>query len=208
MQHLLDQLAHAVTSSMDAWGIWAVLFLMILESACIPVPSEVIMLYGGALVYTGDASFLAVVAAGVAGNVIGSLIMWAIGRYGGRTFLERHGKWVHISHRSLERGDEWFERYGNMAVFFGRMLPVIRTFISLPAGIAEMPIGRFTLYTTLGCIPWVIMLTWIGYKLGPHWEKAHSVLHYGDYVIVAAIIFAAVWVFLQRRTSRTNSAAD
>lgn len=191
MHALLDWISTLVIDVIRDHGVLAVLGLMILESACIPAPSEVIMLFAGYLVYTHDASFAAMLAAGVFGNVIGSWIAWAVGAYGGRSFLEKHGKWLHISHSQLALADRWFERWGTATVFFSRMLPIVRTFISLPAGIARMPLTRFTAYTAVGCIPWVAMLLVIGVKLGDKWENAHEMLRHFDEAIAVIIVLAA-----------------
>lgn len=217
MQHLLEQLNTAVTTFINSDNIWtafwAVFLLMLLESACIPVPSEVTMLYAGYLVYLHPHHslavwFVAMITAGVVGNIVGSLITWAIGRSGGRSFLEKHGRWLHASQRSLDRSDAWFARYGARTVLLTRMMPIVRTFISLPAGVARMPLGRFTLYTTLGCVPWVAALTYIGWLLGPKWDKAHQVLRYGDYLVVAAVVAAVGYFLLKRRRRKSTAAAS
>lgn len=202
METLLEPIVHAVTAVLADHGVWAVLVLMVLESACIPAPSEVIMLFAGYLVSTGDATMLEVVAAGVVGNVVGSWIAWIVGAYGGRSFIDRHGKWVHMSHRHVELAERWFDRHGPATVFFTRILPIIRTFISLPAGIARMPLPRFTAYTLLGCIPWVWMLAAIGRSLGPHWEDARDYLHYVDGIVVLAIVGSIAWATLRWRRTR------
>ena len=141
------------------WGLWGVFFLMVLESACIPIPSEAIMLFAGFAVASGKMSFFAAVAVGVAGNVVGSWISYAVGLYGGRPFVDRYGKYVLLSHHKLDVAERWFTRYGPPAIFFSRMLPIVRTFISLPAGAARMNVPKFSAYTIAGCIPWVILLT-------------------------------------------------
>lgn len=213
MEHLLQPIFDVTLATLEQWGIWAVFFLMILESACIPAPSELIMLYAGYHVvqvegagtfggYVASDTFLAVVAAGVVGNLIGSLLAWALGAYAGREFIERHGKWLHISHAHLEWADRWFERYGTSTVFFTRNLPIIRTFISLPAGIARMPVRRFSAYTFVGCIPWVAMLAAIGVYMGPRWQQARDVLHYGDYLVAGAVVLGIAWVALRQRRRR------
>lgn len=202
MHHLVE----AVTNLLDHYGLWAVFVLMILESACIPAPSEVIMLYAGYLVAAGDASFTAAVAAGVVGNVIGSQIAWVVGAYAGRDWLEHPHKRIPVNRHHLELADRWFARHGTSTVLVTRMLPIVRTFISLPAGIARMPLARFTVYTFIGCVPWVAMLTYIGVKLGPHWERAHEALRLGDYVVAAAVIIVGGWLLLRaRRRARSNT---
>lgn len=196
---IVNHIIEITVDTLRTYGVPAVFVLMVLESACIPAPSEVIMLFGGYLVSQGDASFAVVVAAGVLGNVVGSLIAWSIGAYGGRVLLERHGKWLHATPANLDRADRWFEQRGHRAVFISRMLPIIRTFISLPAGVSRMPIGRFTTYTLAGCVPWVAALAGIGWVLGPHWERAHGVLHYLDYLVVAGVVVSAAWLLFRAR---------
>jgi membrane protein DedA with SNARE-associated domain len=175
---------------------------MVLESACIPVPSEVIMLYAGYLVSTGHLGLLEAVAAGVVGNVVGSWIAWAVGVYGGRELIERHGSKVHVTPDRLALADRWFERYGPRVVLFSRCLPIIRTFISLPAGVARMPFRRFTLYTAIGCVPWVLALTLVGRAVGPHWDTWHKRFEIFDYLIVAAAVVAVVYLFVHTRRRR------
>jgi membrane protein DedA with SNARE-associated domain len=196
---VLAGLVDALTRLVGDHGAPAVLALMTLESACIPVPSEVIMLFAGLLIHQGKMSFLAAVVAGVAGNVIGSWIAWAVGAYGGRTFIERHGTVIHVTPARLAQADRWFDRYGPRAVLISRCLPVIRTFISLPAGIARMPFWQFTLYTVLGCIPWVVALALIGVWAGTAWETWHSRLEILDYLVAAAIVAGAAYLVLRSR---------
>jgi membrane protein DedA with SNARE-associated domain len=195
LQTLVDWLTRVVGDN----GAPAVFGLMVLESACIPVPSEVIMLFAGLLIHEGKMSFWAAVIAGVAGNVVGSWIAWGVGAYGGRTWLERHGRVIHVTRERLERADRWFDRYGPRAVLISRCLPVIRTFISLPAGVARMPFWQFTLYTTLGCIPWVIALALAGTWAGNAWETWHSRLEILDYIVGAALVAGAVWLYVRSR---------
>ncbi|MCW2924035.1 MAG: hypothetical protein JWM98_1439 [Thermoleophilia bacterium] len=207
MDAILEPLFSTTRDLLTWGGVWSVLLLMVLESACIPVPSELIMLFAGYLVTKGDASFVGIVVAGVAGNVIGSVLCWAVGAYGGRPVIERYGKYVRLNHHHLDLAERFFERHGTATVFFARDLPIVRTFISLPAGIARMPLGRFTLFTFLGCVPWVLGLAWLGYALGDDWTKARDVLHQFDYVIVAAIVVAVLALLVRRRRARGASAA-
>ena len=181
------------------WGVWGVLFLMVLESACIPIPSEAIMLFAGFAVSNGDMSLAAAVAAGVVGNILGSWIAYAVGLYGGRPFVDRYGKYVLLSRHKLDVAERWFARYGAPAVFFSRVLPIVRTFISLPAGAARMPFWKFTLYTVAGCVPWVLLLGWVGVKVGDNWKHIEGYLNYLDYAVVAAIVALIVWLVARRR---------
>ncbi|HEY1481039.1 MAG TPA: DedA family protein [Gaiellales bacterium] len=191
-----------ITRLIGEHGFPAVLGLMTLESACIPIPSEVIQLFAGYAVSQHHMTFFAAVSAGVLGNVIGSWIAWAVGWYGGRPFIERYGRYIHVSHARLELAERWFERHGEAAVLIGRCVPLIRSFISLPAGIARMPFWRFTLFTLIGCIPWVVGLTLIGVQVGPSWERWRHRFEYLDYVVVAAIVIGIVYLYLRARRRR------
>ncbi len=173
---------------------------MTLESACIPVPSEAIMLFAGFNVSEGNMTLFGIVAAGVLGNLVGSLIAYAAGYYGRLELLDRN-RLIHINRRHLELADRWFERHGSATVFFTRMLPIIRTFISLPAGAARMPLGRFVLFTVAGAIPWVLALGIIGREVGARWEDWRNSLHYLDYVVVAAVVAGIVYLIVKRRRS-------
>jgi membrane protein DedA with SNARE-associated domain len=199
---MLAALNEFVTTTIADHGVWAIFLLMLVESACIPMPSEVTMLYGGYLVHQGDASFVGVVAAGVFGNLIGSWLIYYVGLFGGRTLLIRHGRWVGVKVKHVEQADHWFERHGNQAVFIGRILPVVRTFISLPAGVARMPIVPFTIYTFVGCTIWVAALTGIGVALGPHWETAHEALHHLDELVIAAIVLGLLYLAFRHLKKR------
>jgi membrane protein DedA with SNARE-associated domain len=208
MQDIVNWLVGFATDVVAAWGLPGVFFLMTLESACIPVPSEAIMLFAGFAVSEGDMSFWGAVAAGVAGNVVGSWIAYAIGLYGGRPFIDRWGKYVLLRHHHLELAERWFDRWGAPTVFFSRMLPIVRTFISLPAGMGRMPFWRFTVYTLLGCIPWVIFLTWLGVEAGDNWGAIEAQLKWLDYVVVAAIVGVIVWLVVRRLRKGRPSGAD
>jgi membrane protein DedA with SNARE-associated domain len=186
-------------------GLPGVFFLMVLESACIPVPSEATMLFSGFNVSHGEYSLFAAVAVGSLANLVGSWIAYWIGYAGRVDLLEKHGKKLHIKKSDLERADRWFERHGDATVFFTRMLPIVRTFISLPAGVARMPFWRFTLLTLAGCVPWVLMLTLIGREAGDNWEKWKDNLHYVDYVVAVAIVAGVIYLLVRRRRRRGGS---
>ena len=196
MQHLITQ-----------YGYVAVFLLMLAESACIPIPSEVIMLFGGALAagaYPGaHPTLIGIVVAGVLGNVAGSYIAWAVGRYAGQPAVRRWGRRFGVRGHDIDRATAWFDRYGSAAVLFGRMVPVVRTFISLPAGFAGMPAGRFGLFTTLGCIPWTAALGIAGYALGANWQHIANDFHGPTYaiagIVVVALVVAVVLYFRRRR---------
>jgi membrane protein DedA with SNARE-associated domain len=205
---MLSSISNWVTRTIADHGLLAVFGLMLLESACIPVPSEVIMLYAGYLVSVGKLSLVGAVAAGVAGNLVGSLIAWWVGSAGGRELILRYGRYVHVTESRLALADRWFERYGERTVLISRCLPVIRTFISLPAGIARMPLGRFALYTTIGCVPWVLALTLLGDAVGKNWETLHTRLAFLDYVVVAVLVAGLIWLTVRMRRSPGSSGAS
>ena len=200
MQHLISQ-----------YGYLAVFVLMLAESACIPVPSEVIMMFGGALaagaVAGAHPSLTGVFAAGVLGNIAGSYIAWAVGKYAGQTAIRRWGRRVGIREHEIDKATAWFERHGPVAVLVGRVIPVIRTFISLPAGFAEMPAGTFGLYTTLGAIPWTAALAILGYALGANWEHVANDFHGPTYAIAGILVIGLVAVIVRRRRAQAAAPA-
>lgn len=208
MHSIIDIIVQWATGLIGAWGLPAVFVLMLLESACIPVPSEAIMLFAGFAVSTGDMTLAGITAAGVAGNVVGSWIAYGIGRYGGRPFIDTYGKYVLLRHHHVELAERWFAKYGPAAVFFSRVLPIVRTFISLPAGVGKMPFWQFTAYTVAGCIPWVLLLGWIGLQVGDNWESIREQLRYADYVVAAVIAVAAAYFFVKWRRARVARLDD
>jgi len=207
MQSVIDIVVQWATGLIGAWGLPGVFVLMLLESACIPVPSEAIMPFAGFAVSDGRMTFWGAVVVGVAGNLAGSCLAYWAGLYGGRPFIDRWGRYVLLRHHHLEMAEEWFAKWGTATVFFSRVLPIVRTFISLPAGMGRMPFWRFILYTVLGCVPWVAFLTWIGVQLGDNWEDIRGWLHYADYAVAAAIVVTVVWL-LVRRVRRRPTAGD
>jgi membrane protein DedA with SNARE-associated domain len=195
---VVEPIVDVATEFIGSAGVVAVFLLMTLESACIPIPSEAIMLFAGFSVSKGELTLVGIVAAGVLGNLAGSWIAYAVGYYGRLDLLEKN-KLIHISPKHLAWADNWFERYGAPTVFFSRMLPLVRTFISLPAGVAKMPFWRFSVYTLVGSIPWVLALAIVGEKVGDNWEDWRHKLGYLDYVILAAILIAIVYLLVKRR---------
>jgi membrane protein DedA with SNARE-associated domain len=196
---LTDALAQFATDAVDAMGLAGVFVLMLLESACIPIPSEATMLFAGFNVSEGHYSLFEAVAVGSLANLVGSWIAYAVGYYGRIDILEKHGRKVGIRMHHLQTADRWFERHGDATVFFTRMLPIVRTFISLPAGVARMPFWRFTVFTLLGCIPWVFLLTFIGKQAGDNWDDWKDKLHYVDYAVAAAIVIGIAYLVVRRR---------
>jgi len=207
---LIDSIVLPFLESLySSFGYVGVVIAMTIESCAIPVPSELILPLAGWSVSRGliepltssPWTYWGAVAAGVAGNTLGSLASYAIGAYGGRPLVERYGRYVLISSHDLEIADRWFARYGQATVFFSRMLPIVRTFISVPAGIARMPLGRFVLFSILGAIPWVMLLVWGGMQLGDHWRELKDALKGLDY-LVAACVVALVGLFVWRHVRR------
>ena len=186
-------------------GYVAVFALMLLESACIPIPSEVTMLFAGFLsspdhpTNAVQLNFVAVALVGVAGNVVGSWIAYGGGSLLGRGPFDRYGRYVGIRSHDIDKAERWWGKHGTRAVFFGRLLPVIRTFISLPAGIEKMPFGRFSLYTAAGCVPWVFALTGVGYGLGQNWDRLLRSFRVASLLILALVVIAFVVYLIRRR---------
>jgi membrane protein DedA with SNARE-associated domain len=204
---LTDPIVEVAVDVVAELGLLGIFVLMTLESACIPVPSEATMLFAGFNVADGEYSLFAAVAVGSVANLVGSWIAYAIGYYGRVDILEKHGKKLHIKQSHLEWADRWFERHGDATVFFSRMLPIIRTFISLPAGVAKMPFWRFSVLTLLGCVPWVLMLTLIGKAAGDNWEDWKDSLHYVDYAVAAMIVGGVIYLIVSRRRQPASDGA-
>ena len=195
---------------LETWGYLAVFVLTALESACLPIPSEVTLGLGGALASgaviggaQGHLNLGLVIVVGIAGSVCGSLLAYVVGRTGGRTLVDRYGKYVLLSHSDLDTAEAWFSRRGEWMVLYGRVLPFIRTFISLPAGMARMNVAKFTIFTAVGVSLWVTLLTVIGYALGDSWNKMIKLFGFAGYVI-AAVFVVLVAVFMVRRYKRSK----
>lgn len=193
---IFDLIANTVILIIDKFGYWAIFAGMFLESACIPVPSEVVMPFSGFAASRGILSFWAVVGVGTIGQVLGSIATYQLGKSSGRRLLEKYGRYILISKRDIERADRWFERHGDKTVLFTRMMPVVRTFISLPAGLSRMNFGKFVLYSTVGIIPWTLLLTYAGIKMGENWDRIRDIFHGLDLVIGVAIIIL-VFMYLK-----------
>ncbi|HHY94613.1 MAG TPA: DedA family protein [Firmicutes bacterium] len=180
---------------------------MALESANIPIPSEAILPLAGYLVWKGHLTFWEAVLAGLAGGMTGSLASYWLGRLAGRPALERYGRLFFVSGRELAAADRWFARYGPSAVLFGRLVPGIRTFISLPAGVARMPLGQFFLYSLVGSAPWTALLTWAGMVAGEQWTRVESRLHTGTYMVLGILVLLAVVLYVRHRHSQARTRA-
>jgi membrane protein DedA with SNARE-associated domain len=203
LEAILQPLIDFVTRTIGEYGIPAVFVLMLLESMGILIPSEAISPFAGYLVSLGEMSFPAAVTAGVLGNLVGSWIAYFIGLWGGRELWFHYGRYVGVREHHLHVAEKWFDRYGEVTVFVSRCLPVVRTFISFPAGTARMNFAKFTFYTLLGCMPWVSALTYFGYVLGENWTLIGDYLHYLDYAVAVAFAVGLVYLFWRWRRSGT-----
>jgi len=196
LEQVISLLASWIVAVISATGYLGVVILMAIESACIPLPSEIIMPFAGYLVSIGKFSLVGAATAGAIGCNVGSTIAYYVAASGGRAAFERWGKYVLISHADIERADAFFARYGSATVFFGRLLPVVRTFIAFPAGLARMPMLKFQIYTFVGSWPWCFVLAYIGFVLGERWNSdptLRKVFHEFDAVIVAVILAGFAW---------------
>jgi membrane protein DedA with SNARE-associated domain len=206
LQAILQPLIEWVTYTIGVHGLLAVFILMLLESTGIPIPSEAISPFAGYLVSQAKMSFLGALGAGVAGNMAGSWLAYLIGLFGGREIWLRYGRYIGVREGHLKLAERWFEHYGELAVFISRCLPVVRTFISFPAGTARMSFLRFSIYTLFGCVPWVFGLTYLGYELGESWERVGEYIRYLDYLVALGIVGGFVYyLFVRPRSSRKAS---
>jgi membrane protein DedA with SNARE-associated domain len=212
----LASLSGELTSLVGDHGLYAVFGLMVID-AVLPAASELVMLYAGVVASGAIAAqgvvlfgwrlespfwaFVAMSLAGVVGNTVGSLIGWAIGAYGGRPYLERRGRWLHLGPEKLQRAERWFERYGDAAVFLGRVTPVVRSFVSIPAGVAQMPVVRYTVLTFLGCVPWCFAFAGVGWAVGANYENFHRDFRWVEYLVVVAVVALAIALYVRRRRS-------
>ena len=219
----LDSLSSSLTSLIGDHGLYAVFALMAID-AVLPAASELVMVYGGALaagafasqnvvlfgeqIDAGAPAYTAIALAGTIGYALGSVGGWALGVYGGRPFLERRGRWLHLGPDRLDRAERWFDRWDSLAVFLGRILPVVRSFISIPAGVFRMPLGPYTLLTLVGSALWCFALAGVGWALGHNWERFHHAFRYADYAVAAALVALAAYVVVRRRRSRLADGAD
>ena len=221
---MLSEITHQITSLIGDHGLYAVFALMAID-AVLPAASELVMVYGGALaagafagqqvtlfgepIESGFKSYLAIALAGTLGYLVGALGGWAIGLYGGRPYLERHGRWLHLSHERLARAERWFDRWEDWAVFVGRITPVVRSFVSIPAGVFRTPLGRYTALTLAGSAIWAFGLAGIGWALGSNWETFHHAFRFADYLFVAGVLaLAAYFVWRRKRSNRLAPGAD
>jgi membrane protein DedA with SNARE-associated domain len=213
----------SLTSLVGNHGLYAVFVLMAID-AVFPAASELVMVYAGALaagtfadqhvtlfgheLSSGFGAYLAVSLAGTLGYLVGAIGGWAIGLYGGRPLLERRGRWFHLDHAKLERAERWFDRWEDLAVLVGRVTPVVRSFVSIPAGVFRVPFWRYTILTLIGSALWCFAFAGIGWALGKSWDTFHHDFRYADYVIVAIVVAVAIWLLLRWRSSRLAGRAD
>ena len=217
---VLSELTDAVTSAIGDYGLYAV-FLLMLVDAVFPAASEVVMVYAGAVasgafagqdvvlfgteIDQGFPAYVAMALAGTIGYTVGAIIGWAIGLYGGRPYLERHGRWLHVDQIKLDRAEAWFERWENWAVFLGRLTPVVRSFVSIPAGVFEVPFVRYTVLTLAGSAIWCFAFAGAGYAAGASWEEFHHAFRYADYAVAVALVAGVAWIgwrYLRKRRRR------
>lgn len=196
--NIVGTFSQFVISVIEQLGYAGVFIGMTLESVGLPIPSEVVMPFAGFVVWKGGLTLAGVTVAGTLGCLAGSLMAYGIGLWGGRPLLERYGKYIRIRKRELDRADEWFQRYGDSTVFVSRLLPVVRTFISFPAGIVHMNVKKFSLYTVLGSLPWCFALAYVGVLLGPHWREIERLFRYLDIAIIAGIVALAAYLIYHR----------
>ncbi|PYS47902.1 MAG: alkaline phosphatase [Acidobacteria bacterium] len=208
---IIEVISAFIIATISALGYAGVVLLMAIESACIPLPSEVIMPFSGYLVYAGRFNLWFVAVAGALGCVVGSLVAYWVGLRGGRPLIEKYGRFVLISNHDLDIADRWFAKYGEVIVFASRLLPVIRTFIAFPAGVARMNLKRFVIYTFAGSLPWCLALAYVGQKLGEQWDKSEtlkSLFHRFDFVIgILFVLFVAWWIWRHVKNSRIHKAS-
>jgi membrane protein DedA with SNARE-associated domain len=214
---ILASVTSSITSAIGNHGIYAIFGLMLVD-AVLPAASELVMLYAGALasgalagqsvvlfgdrVHSGWPAFLAVVAAGTLGYIIGALIGWGIGAHGGRPLVEQRGRWLHLGPERLLRAERWFDRFGNLTSFVGRLTPVARSFVSIPAGVFRVPLGPYAVLTSLGSTIWCLAFAGAGWGLGSNWDRFHRDFRYVDYAFAAGVLALVVYLVVRRRSSR------
>jgi len=206
---IITILSGFIVATISALGYGGIVLLMAIESACIPLPSEIIMPFSGYLVSTGELNLWGVAIAGAVGCVLGSLVAYWVGMYGGRPFIEKYGRYILLSRHDLDIADRWFAKHGEVIVFVSRLLPAIRTFIAFPAGVARMNLTRFVIYTFAGSLPWCLALAYVGQKLGEQWDKDDTLktwFHRFDFLIgIAGVLFVSWWIWRHVKHSRPTT---
>ena len=220
---MIASVTGSITSAIGDWGLYAVFLLMALD-AVFPAASELVMLYAGVLasgaiagqsvtlfgdtISSGFWAYVAMALAGTVGYLVGAIVGWALGLYGGRPLLERHGRWFHLGPERLARAERWFDRWGDAAVFLGRITPIVRSFCSIPAGVFRMPLGRYSLLTLAGSAIWCFALAGIGYAIGSSWHGFHDSFRYVDYAVLALVVLAGVYLIARWYSSRLTRRVD
>lgn len=196
---MLEFLEHILKNDVEQYKLLAIFITMALESACIPIPSEIVMPYAGHLVAKGSLGLWSTTLVAGLANLAGSWLAYAVGRFGGRKVINRYGKYIFLSQKHLAQSERWFAERGEATVFLSRMLPAVRTFISLPAGIAKMDFLKFSIYSFLGSLPWNFALVYLGYIFTDKWDILQNYLHSFNYFIFAAIILMVITYFILRK---------
>lgn len=199
----MEQFYQVFLNFIDTWGYIAIVVLMALESACLPVPSELVFGFAGYLIFLGRMDLTFAVLAGLIGGLLGSLVAYAVGYYGGRPFISKYGKYILLSQKHVDIAQKWFDRYGVKAAFYSRLLPVVRTFISLPAGFAQVDFKKFTLYTILGSAPWTIAIIYTGMLLGENWHKLETIGHNAALLVAGGLVFIGI-LWLRHNKNEVN----
>ena len=213
---ILSHVTDAITAAIGDHGVYAVFVLMMID-AVLPAASELVMVYAGALAAGAFAdehvilfgerieseiwAFVTMVAAGTIGYTLGAIGGWAIGVYGGRPYLDRHGRWLHLGPERLEKAERWFDRWGDATALIGRITPVARSFVSIPAGVFRMALGRYTVLTFIGSTAWCLAFAGIGWAVGSNWETFHENFHYVDYAVLGLLVAGGIWLLIRRRRS-------
>ncbi len=209
---IIEYLSSFIVATISALGYSGVVLLMAIESACIPLPSEIIMPFSGYLVSTGQMNLWGVAVAGAVGCVLGSLVAYWVGMYGGRPLIEKYGRYILLSPHDLDLADRWFAKYGEIIVFVSRLLPAVRTFIAFPAGVARMNLTKFVVYTFAGSLPWCLGLAYVGQKLGEQWNKDDTLktwFHRFDFVIgILGVLAVTWWVWRHIKHSRIETGKE
>lgn len=198
----MSQFTDVFLQFIDGWGYYAVAILMALENACIPIPSELILGFAGYMIYAGRMTFTMAMVAGMVGGMLGSCFAYYVGHYGGRPFVDKYGKYFFVKKSHVDIAQEWFDKYGIKAVFFSRMLPVVRTFISLPAGFAHVDMKKFFFYTFIGSLPWTALILFIGMMLGEGWKVMMEVGHEISLAVAAAIVIICIVLYVQYKRKK------
>ena len=200
----MSQFTDVFLQFIDSWGYYAVAILMGMENACIPIPSELILGFAGYMIYAGRMTFLGATVAGMIGGMAGSIFAYAVGHYGGRPFVDKYGKYFFVKSSHVDIAQNWFDKYGVKAVFFSRMLPVVRTFISLPAGFAHVDMKKFLFYTFIGSLPWTALILAIGMMLGEGWKVMMEVGHEISLVVAAILVIICIVVYWQYKKKKAS----